>query len=110
MTYEEYLEAIAWGNDWRVPLIIWGIIILGILVACLIIVARYCLVSIDELYGQIKSLEFSKQDDTSQYITDEEWIQLCKDYGFDFNVKPIEKITYNSAIRLLEFLKNRKDA
>ena len=107
MTYEEYLEAIAWGNDWRVPLIIWGIIILGFLVACLIIVARYCLVSINELHGQVKALEFSKKDDESAYLTDDEWLELCKEYGLDLSVKPYDKITRNQAERLLEFLKNK---
>lgn len=108
MTYGEYLEKIVWGNDWRVPLIIWGIIILGFLVGCLIIVARYCLVSINELFGQVKALEFSKQDDKSEYISNDEWSELCKAQGFDFSVKPYEKITRNQAIRLLEYLTNQK--
>ena len=63
-----------------------------------------------ELYRRIGLIEINKQDDVSEYITDEEWFELCKEYGFDWDVKPYEKITHDSAVRLLEFLdKLKKD-
>lgn len=63
-----------------------------------------------ELCRRIGLIEINKQDDVSEYITDEEWFELCKEYGFDWDVKPYEKITHDSAVRLLEFLdKLKKD-
>lgn len=100
MTYEEYLESIAWGNDWRVPLIIWGIIILGVFVGCLLITVKH-------LFQEIEVLKITKQDDQSQYITDGEWFKLCDQYKVKISVKPIDKITLNQAIRILEFIKER---
>lgn len=60
-----------------------------------------------DLYKRTELLEINKQDDASAYITDEEWQELCKEYGFDWDVKPYEKITHDSAVKLLEFLKQR---
>lgn len=60
-----------------------------------------------DLYKRTALLEISKQDDASAYITGEEWTELCKKYGFEWNVKPFDKITHDSAIRLLEYLKQK---
>lgn len=62
-----------------------------------------------EIYHRVGQLEIHKQDDTSAYITDEEWTELSKQYGFDWDIKPYHKITRNSAIRLLEYLKAKKE-
>ena len=61
-----------------------------------------------EMYTRIGQLEIHKQDDTSAYITDEEWLELSRSYGFDWDVKPYQKITHDSAVRLLEYLNSKR--
>ena len=62
-----------------------------------------------DLYKRTELLEIKKQDDTSAYITDEEWLQLCSEYGVYITAKPLDKLTHDSAVRLLEFLKRKKE-
>lgn len=87
----------------------YGVMFIVLVVAVLVVFVKNLYSVYHEMYTRIGLIEFQKQDDTSAYITDEEWFQLCKEYGFDWDVKPFQKITHDSAVRLLEFLKQKKE-
>lgn len=86
-----------------------GFLLLAIVFVCcmLIGIVRINQKNIDTLFGRVQALQFSKQDDTSKQLTDEEWINLCKMYRLELP-KPHNKITYNTAIVLLEYLNNNR--
>lgn len=77
--------------------------------ACLVVCMKSLYSAYHEMYKRIGLIEIHKQDDTSAYITDEEWTELSKHYGFDWDIKPYHKITRNSAVRLLEYLKSKME-
>ena len=76
--------------------------------ACLVVCMKSLYAAYHEMYKRIGLIEIQKQDDQSAYITDDEWFELSKQYGFEWDVKPYQKITHDSAVRLLQYLKNRK--
>lgn len=87
----------------------YALMFLALVIAVLIIFVKNLYAVYHEIYQRIELVEIQKQDDTSAYITDEEWTELSKQYGFDWDVKPFQKITHDSAVRLLEFIKRKKE-
>lgn len=85
----------------------YALMFLALVIAVLIIFMKNLYAVYHELYQRTGKIEVQKQDDTSAYITDDEWMELCKQYGFEWGVKPYDKITHDSAVRLLEYLKQR---
>lgn len=92
-----------------INIVIATITIVFIIIVILCISNKYLWKAYDRLYGEIKTLEFRKKDDDSEYITDDEWIELMKEYGVELSVKPYVQITRNNAINLLEYLKEYKE-
>lgn len=86
----------------------YGLMFIALIVGILAVFVKNLYSVYEEIYSRLALIEIKKQDDTSQYITDEEWQELCKQYGFDWNVKPYDKITHDSAIRLLEYLSDKR--
>lgn len=88
-------------------LLFYAVAFLLLVVGVLVVFVKNLYSVYHDLYKRIELLEINKQDDTSSYITEEEWQELCKQYGFEFTVKPYHQITHDSAVRLLEYLKQR---
>lgn len=93
--------------DFRIKLALWVLMFIIFVICCIIIVIRNVFNVLEYHEQRINELNIKKQDDTSAYITDDEWYDLCKQYGFEWNVKPYHQITHDSAVRLLEYLKQR---
>ena len=83
-----------------------GLLLFGFIVICRLIYLN--VKEMEYLYMWLNKMEISKQDDTSEYITDEEWLELSKKYGFDWDVKPYDQMTYIKAVKLLEYLKDKR--
>lgn len=87
----------------------YGVMFLVFAIAILVGFVKSLYSAYGEIYHRVGQLEILKQDDTSAYITDEEWLELSRSYGFDWDVKPFQKITRDSAVRLLTYLNNKKE-
>ena len=87
----------------------YGVMFIVLVVAVLAVFVKNLYAVYHEMYTRIGLIEIHKQDDRSAYITDDEWFELCKEYGFDWDVKPYQKITHDSAVRLLQYLKDKAE-
>lgn len=96
-------------SDLTFTVLFYAVMFLVFVIALLVGFVKSLYSAYHEMYKRIGLIEIHKQDDTSAYITDEEWSELSKQYGFDWDIKPYHKITRNSAIRLLEYLKAKKE-
>ena len=77
-------------------------------ICILFIIASVNIRNIDILFGRVQALQITKQDDVGEYLTEEEWDNLCSEYHLEL-VKPYGNITRNTAISLLKQLNKSND-